>query len=84
MKIDKSFVDGLSDENKTKSTIIKAILAIADSYGLQTVAEGIETEEQLEFMRNHNCDMVQGYLLSKPISLSALIDLRVESLEAVD
>jgi len=84
LKIDKSFVDGLSDENKTKSTIIKAILAIADSYGLQTVAEGIETEEQLEFMRNHNCDMVQGYLLSKPISLSALIDLRVESLEVAD
>ena len=45
LKIDKSFVDGLSEDNKTKATMVKAMLSIADSYELETVAEGFETEE---------------------------------------
>jgi EAL domain-containing protein (putative c-di-GMP-specific phosphodiesterase class I) len=80
LKIDKSFVDGLSEDNKTKATMIKAMLSIAQAYELKTVAEGIETENQLDFMVENKCDMAQGYLFAKPMAFDELVKIRLKSL----
>ena len=75
LKIDKSFVDDLSESNKTKATMVKAILSIAESFDLCVVAEGIETQEQFDFLLDNNCDYAQGYFLSKPIPFERLLEL---------
>lgn len=67
LKIDKSFVDGLGNDENDEA-IAQAILGMAKALGLRTVAEGVETKEQLEWLQKHACDQIQGYLLSKPIS----------------
>ncbi len=67
LKIDRSFVDGLpSGEQDTQ--IARAIIAMAHSLNLAVIAEGVETHEQLEFLREHECDEVQGYLFGKPMT----------------
>jgi diguanylate cyclase (GGDEF)-like protein len=68
LKIDKSFIDDLNSTNEVKKTLVKSILAIAKSFNLETVAEGIEKEEQFKILKELGCDSIQGYLLSKPIS----------------
>lgn len=68
LKIDKSFVDDLTEDNDVKKTLVKSILAIAKSFNLETVAEGIEKDEQFRILKELGCDSIQGYLLSKPIS----------------
>jgi diguanylate cyclase (GGDEF)-like protein len=68
LKIDKSFVDLLETENESGETIVRAILSMADSYELYTIAEGVETAEQYAYLLELGCHFVQGYLLSKPLS----------------
>jgi len=65
LKIDMSFVRAIPGDGEAITT---AILAMAHSLGLSVVAEGVETEFQLDFLRRAGCDMVQGYLLSKPLA----------------
>ncbi|AOT68578.1 ABC transporter substrate binding protein [Geosporobacter ferrireducens] len=65
LKIDKSFVDDLiSDEGKP---LAESIVVLAHSIGLKVVAEGVETEEQLNILKAYSCDFIQGYLISKPV-----------------
>ncbi|MEV4417826.1 EAL domain-containing protein [Catellatospora sp. NPDC049609] len=66
LKIDKSFVSGVTGGHLDLS-IVRAILAIADSLGLVAIAEGIETEEQRTALRDLGCRLGQGYLLSRPL-----------------
>ncbi len=66
LKIDRSFVDGLPD-GEQDSQIARAIIAMAHSLNLAVIAEGVETQAQLDFLREHDCDQVQGYLLGRPI-----------------
>jgi diguanylate cyclase (GGDEF)-like protein/PAS domain S-box-containing protein len=66
LKIDRSFVDNLPHGEKD-SQIARAIIAMAHSLDLTVIAEGVETQAQLDFLRNHNCDEVQGYLLGRPM-----------------
>ncbi len=68
LKIDKSFIDDLTEKNEVKKTLVKSILAIASSFNLETVAEGIEKDEQFRILKELGCGSIQGYLLSKPIS----------------
>jgi EAL domain-containing protein (putative c-di-GMP-specific phosphodiesterase class I) len=66
LKIDRSFMRDVtvSDED---AAIATAILGLAHTLGLEVVAEGVETEAQLLFLRARNCDAVQGYLLGRPM-----------------
>lgn len=66
LKIDRSFVDDVT-ENPEDAAIVRAILAMSRSLKLKVVAEGVETEKQLEFLDKAGCDEVQGYLISKPV-----------------
>ncbi len=66
VKVDRSFV-GEIPGNRDDAALTSAIIAMAQSLRLEVVAEGVETFEQLEFLRAHECDEVQGYLLSRPV-----------------
>lgn len=74
IKIDKSFVDGIGLD-KNDEVIILTTISMAESMGMSCVAEGIETQEQAEFLRNHNCRYIQGYLYSKPAMHEATLAL---------
>ena len=66
LKIDQSFVrDVLTDPND--ASIVRTILALGSSLGLQVIAEGVETQAQQEFLERHHCHAWQGYLLSRPV-----------------
>lgn len=66
LKIDRSFVQDLH-RNSDDAAICAAILAMAHQLDLKVVAEGVELEEQLDFLRSHDCEQFQGYLFSKPL-----------------
>jgi len=74
LKIDKSFVNGLADDAEDQA-IVLAIIGIARGLGFRTVAEGVETREQWEFLRNHGCDEYQGYFFSKPVPAEEIAGL---------
>lgn len=74
VKIDQAFIRGLG-EGTEDAAITRAIIAMAHSLGLKVVAEGVETQAQLDFLRSNDCDEVQGYLISRPIEASVLADL---------
>lgn len=67
LKIDRSFVDNVPHGEKD-AQIARAIIAMAHSLDLTVIAEGVENQAQLDFLRIHNCDEVQGYLLGRPMS----------------
>jgi len=67
LKIDQSFIQDV-ESNKKNESLIMAIITMANSLGLEIVAEGVEKEEQLTFLRANNCGNVQGFLLSHPLS----------------
>ena len=71
LKIDKSFVDELPVCQESVA-IAKAIVSLAKTFGLQITAEGVETKEQLDFLINEECDEIQGYYYSKPITLEEI------------
>ena len=66
LKIDKSFVDNITIDEKDE-IIAKAIIELAHKMGLNIIAEGVEYSEQFDFLKEHKCDKVQGFLFSKPI-----------------
>jgi EAL domain-containing protein (putative c-di-GMP-specific phosphodiesterase class I) len=72
VKIDKSFVDGmLSDPDDL--AIVKATIGLANTFGLQTVAEGVESIEQGKALRNLGCEFAQGYKIARPMPFSDLV-----------
>jgi two-component system CheB/CheR fusion protein len=73
LKIDRSFVDDITEQGHDR-VIAQTIIAMSRTLGFTVVAEGVETEEQLGILRELNCDIVQGYLISKPISADELLE----------
>jgi len=72
LKIDQSFVSGLPDDHEDRA-IVETVLTLGDSLELDVVAEGVETEEQLQVLREAGCGRVQGFLLSRPLEWSGLL-----------
>ncbi|MVX67245.1 EAL domain-containing protein [Clostridium chromiireducens] len=77
IKLDGSFVKSIQDENQ-KEEIVTTVIQLSHILNLQVVAEGVETREQMIFLRNNNCDFGQGYLFSKPLSAEE-VELLLES-----
>ncbi|NOQ64232.1 MAG: EAL domain-containing protein [Methyloprofundus sp.] len=69
LKIDKSLIDGISCDGKDREFVV-TVIAIAKVLRLQVVAEGVETAKQLEFLKQHECDIYQGYIQSKALNLA--------------
>jgi len=74
LKIDRAFVSNLTKENY-KTSIAASIMALANSLGLSTITEGVETEEQLHFIRQLGSETIQGYYYSKPVPAAELMDV---------
>lgn len=74
LKIDQSFIRGIPDD-PDDTAITRAIIAIARSLNLRLIAEGVETEKQAEFLKQHGCDELQGFLFSPPVTEDAFREL---------
>ncbi|RTL23322.1 MAG: EAL domain-containing protein [Burkholderiales bacterium] len=73
LKIDQSFVRDLTEDAEDRA-IVDAVIRMAEALGLQTLAEGVETPGQLDFLRRQGCQAVQGYLLSRPLPADAFAE----------
>lgn len=73
IKIDQSFLKRI-ETNAQEAALVKSVIAMAKCLDLHVVAEGVETQGQLDFLRKHDCDEAQGYLLSRPIPESKIIE----------
>ena len=74
LKIDRSFVNDIpADEDDV--TIVRAVIQLAHNLDMKVVAEGVENEAQLEFLRAEGCDEIQGYLVSRPVPAEQLAEL---------
>lgn len=67
LKLDKTFIDSAENDTSTR-IIIETMIGMSKKLGFETVAEGVETKEQLEILENMGCDIIQGYYLGKPVS----------------
>ena len=73
IKFDMELIQHLDERNGINREIIKAMISIARAMGIATLAEGLETEEQKEFLRSVNCDYAQGFLFRRPIPLESIL-----------
>lgn len=78
IKIDKTFTDQI-DKSNLGLSLVKTIIGLGKSLGLTVIAEGVETEKQYDLLKKLNCDLLQGYLFSKPIPGEAFEKLLIEN-----
>ncbi|GMQ83899.1 MAG: hypothetical protein BMS9Abin06_0645 [Gammaproteobacteria bacterium] len=79
LKIDRSFIHDLT-QDPDDATLVEAIIVMGRALNLNVIAEGVETEAQVEFLRTHHCDSIQGFLISKPKPAQELTTLLHEKL----
>ena len=73
LKIDQSFISDV-DTNPEDAAVVNAVLFLAKSFKMEVIAEGVETEAQLEFLKAHGCPEAQGYLFGQPVSAAEFRD----------
>jgi diguanylate cyclase (GGDEF)-like protein/PAS domain S-box-containing protein len=78
LKLDKSFVQGVPQDEEDIA-ICKAVIALAHNLKLKVIAEGVETNEQLAFLSQHGCEVIQGYIISPPLPAEAFAQLACEN-----
>ncbi len=78
LKIDKSFVQDM-DTNANDATIVLSMIELAHNLELKVTAEGVETQQIWDLLKSHGCDLAQGYLMSKPMTIDELIRWAKES-----
>ena len=71
LKIDRSFITDVI-ERHDDAVITRAVINLAHNLGIEVVAEGVETADQLKFLKNHHCDLIQGFFISKPVPADEL------------
>jgi EAL domain-containing protein (putative c-di-GMP-specific phosphodiesterase class I) len=69
LKIDIEFVQGITTGSKKDMALIKSIIQTAKNLGIEVLAEGVETEEQVQYLQQNGCDKLQGYYFSKPLKV---------------
>ncbi|HET6724934.1 MAG TPA: EAL domain-containing protein [Gammaproteobacteria bacterium] len=74
LKIDRSFIVEMTRSTK-QASLVSAIIAMGNQLGLDVMAEGVETERQLRFLKSHQCDMAQGFYYSRPVSAADATDM---------
>ncbi|MDO8329699.1 MAG: EAL domain-containing protein [Fluviicoccus sp.] len=82
LKIDQSFIFEIG-HNENDEAIVRAIFAMAQSLGLKVVAEGVETQQHMDFLREQDCDLVQGFFISRPVpadDITVLLERQRQSL----
>jgi EAL domain-containing protein (putative c-di-GMP-specific phosphodiesterase class I) len=72
VKIDRSFVRDLNEYSQNAISVVRAIITLAHGLNLTVVAEGVETEAQMQTLIDLNCDVFQGFLLHKPLDVDSL------------
>ena len=73
LKVDRSFVGGMETREENRK-LVHAMINLAHNLHLEVVAEGVETEEQLDLLRILGCDQIQGFLISKPLAIEPLVE----------
>ncbi len=68
LKIDKSFINGITAKNGIQANITNSIISMVSNMGLETIAEGVEQNDQFDLLKQFNCSIIQGFLLGKPMS----------------
>ncbi len=77
LKIDMQFIKGISVNEKDRE-VTRTIIQLAKNFGLTVVAEGVETKEQFDLLREWGCDEIQGYYFYKPLSVKEIEDVLKE------
>ncbi len=83
IKIDKSFIRGITEEGSRNAAIIASITSLAHSLGMETTAEGVETMDELDLVRMHGCSHVQGFIYERPLTAEQATERLAAGLEAV-
>lgn len=74
LKIDRSFVANISGDDEAKA-IVKTCIILGHELNMKVVAEGVETQEQFEILKQFGCDVVQGYFFSRPVTSDEIVDI---------
>jgi EAL domain-containing protein (putative c-di-GMP-specific phosphodiesterase class I) len=79
IKIDKSLIGKLSPADTSGVEVVRAIIGMANALGVKTLAEGVETQEQLDILIKLGCDQVQGYLLGRPVPAAVFEEMFIQT-----
>ncbi|UWG98638.1 EAL domain-containing protein [Dehalobacter sp. DCM] len=79
IKIDKSLIDQLTVLNGTGIQVVHAIITMAKAMGIETIAEGVETKEQIDILKGLECSQAQGYYLGRPVPAADFEELFIKA-----
>ncbi len=74
LKIDKTFIDLIANNSNKEKMMVVPLIEMSHQWGIEVVAEGVETIDQLHYLEDHNCDYLQGFLFNKPLTEAQIID----------